>query len=131
MIALGGVRACGAAGATKNNNFYDRCRQARHWVVRSGQQTTGWRGSAAKTLNISKDPDKNYHTLEKAMAKLFRNYPQPRVRGNFADKVPFRHVSADDFGKCRTIQVNGLQVPENNRQQFRQPHCDWSAGKTL
>jgi len=34
-----------------------------------------WRGSASKTLNISKDPDKNYQNLEKAMAKLFRNYP--------------------------------------------------------
>ena len=34
-----------------------------------------WRGSASKTLNISKDPDKNYRNLEKAMAKLFRNYP--------------------------------------------------------
>lgn len=34
-----------------------------------------WRGSASKTLNISKDPDKNYRTLEKAMAKLFKNYP--------------------------------------------------------
>jgi len=34
-----------------------------------------WRGAASKTLDISKDPDKNYRTLEKAMAKLFRNYP--------------------------------------------------------
>jgi len=34
-----------------------------------------WRGSASKTLNISKDPDKNYRNLEKAMAKLFTNYP--------------------------------------------------------
>ena len=34
-----------------------------------------WRGSASKTLNISRDPDKNYRNLEKAMAKLFRNYP--------------------------------------------------------
>jgi hypothetical protein len=34
-----------------------------------------WRGSAAKTLNISKDSDKNYRNLEKAMAKLFKNYP--------------------------------------------------------
>ena len=34
-----------------------------------------WRGSASKTLDLSKDPDKNYRTLEKAMAKLFRNYP--------------------------------------------------------
>lgn len=34
-----------------------------------------WRGSASKTLNISRNPDKNYRNLEKAMAKLFRNYP--------------------------------------------------------
>jgi hypothetical protein len=34
-----------------------------------------WRGSASKKLNISKDPDKNYRNLEKAFAKLFRNYP--------------------------------------------------------
>jgi hypothetical protein len=34
-----------------------------------------WRGSASKTLSISKDPDKNYRTLEKAMAKLFGKYP--------------------------------------------------------
>jgi len=34
-----------------------------------------WRGSASKTLNISKDPDKNYRNLEKAMVKLFKNYP--------------------------------------------------------
>jgi hypothetical protein len=33
-----------------------------------------WRGSASKTLDISKDPDKNYRNLEKAMAKLFKNY---------------------------------------------------------
>ena len=35
-----------------------------------------WRGSASKTLDIKEDPDKNYRNLEKAMAKLFRNYPQ-------------------------------------------------------
>ena len=34
-----------------------------------------WRGAASKTLNINKNPDKNYQTLEKAMAKLFKNYP--------------------------------------------------------
>ena len=34
-----------------------------------------WRGAASKTLSISKDPDKNYRNLEKAMTKLFRNYP--------------------------------------------------------
>ena len=34
-----------------------------------------WRGSASKTLDISEDPDKNYRNLEKAVAKLFKNYP--------------------------------------------------------
>jgi len=34
-----------------------------------------WRGLATKTLDLSKDPDKNYRTLQKAMAKLFKNYP--------------------------------------------------------
>ncbi len=38
-----------------------------------------WRGDAAKTLDPSKDPDKNYRNLQKAMAKLFKNYPpQPK-----------------------------------------------------
>jgi hypothetical protein len=32
-------------------------------------------GVASKTLNIHKDPAKNYRNLEKAMAKLFNNYP--------------------------------------------------------
>ncbi len=40
-----------------------------------------WRGFASKTLDLKKDPDKNYQTLEKAMAKLFKNYP-PGVRKN-------------------------------------------------
>ncbi|MFN7934104.1 MAG: DUF4136 domain-containing protein [Bryobacteraceae bacterium] len=34
-----------------------------------------WRGSASKTLDIKKDPEKNYQNLQKAMAKLFKNYP--------------------------------------------------------
>lgn len=34
-----------------------------------------WRGDAAKALDIKKDPDKNYKDLQKAMAKLFKNYP--------------------------------------------------------
>ncbi len=34
-----------------------------------------WRGTASKTLDLSTDPDKNYRSLQKAMAKLFRNYP--------------------------------------------------------
>jgi len=34
-----------------------------------------WRGLASKSLDLKRDPDKNYRNLEKAMAKLFRNYP--------------------------------------------------------
>jgi hypothetical protein len=34
-----------------------------------------WRGDASKTLDIKKDPNKNYKTLQKAMEKLFKNYP--------------------------------------------------------
>jgi hypothetical protein len=34
-----------------------------------------WRGSVTKTLNPGKDPDKNYRNLEKAIAKLLKNFP--------------------------------------------------------
>jgi hypothetical protein len=34
-----------------------------------------WRGDATKTLNPSKDPKKNQANLQKAVAKLLKNYP--------------------------------------------------------
>jgi Domain of unknown function (DUF4136) len=34
-----------------------------------------WRGDASKTIDLKKDPDKNYWNLRKAVAKLFKNYP--------------------------------------------------------
>jgi hypothetical protein len=34
-----------------------------------------WRGAVSKTLDIKTDPYRNYRELEKALAKLFRNYP--------------------------------------------------------
>jgi hypothetical protein len=37
-----------------------------------------WRGDASKTLDLKKDPEKNYKNLQKAMAKLFKNYPPQR-----------------------------------------------------
>jgi hypothetical protein len=40
-----------------------------------GRKQLIWRGEATKTLDPSKDPDKNYRRLQKAMAKLFKNYP--------------------------------------------------------
>ena len=36
-----------------------------------------WRGDATKTVSLKKDANKNYQTLEKATAKLFKNYPPP------------------------------------------------------
>ena len=34
-----------------------------------------WRGDVTKSLDLNKSPNKNYKTLEKAMRKLFKNYP--------------------------------------------------------
>lgn len=34
-----------------------------------------WRGDVSKTVNLKKDPNKNYGNLQKAMVKLFKNYP--------------------------------------------------------
>jgi len=36
-----------------------------------------WRGDASKTVYLKKDANKNYQQLEKAVAKLFKNYPPP------------------------------------------------------
>jgi hypothetical protein len=36
-----------------------------------------WRGSATKTLNPPKDPDKRQKNLDKAVAKLLKNFPPP------------------------------------------------------
>ena len=40
-----------------------------------GKEKLVWRGDAVKTINLKKDPDKNYKNLQKVMAKLFKNYP--------------------------------------------------------
>ena len=39
-----------------------------------------WRGSVTKTLNPGKDPDKNYRNLEKAIARLLKNYPPNSIK---------------------------------------------------
>jgi hypothetical protein len=36
-----------------------------------------WRGDATQTVDLKKNPDKNYRSLQKAMTKLFKNYPPP------------------------------------------------------
>jgi hypothetical protein len=42
----------------------------------SGKQLI-WRGSATKTLNPPKDPDKRQRNLDNAVAKLLKNFPPP------------------------------------------------------
>ncbi|RPJ50900.1 MAG: DUF4136 domain-containing protein [Acidobacteria bacterium] len=39
-----------------------------------------WRGDATKTLNPSKNPEKNQERLNKAIAKLMKNYPPPEKK---------------------------------------------------
>jgi hypothetical protein len=34
-----------------------------------------WHGDASKTVDLKKDPNKNYNNLKKATVKLFKNYP--------------------------------------------------------
>ncbi len=69
-----GVRMGGTASATSSTinigtlvvDFYD-----------TAQKTQIWRGDATKTLNPSKDPQKNLTNLQKAVAKLLKNFPPP------------------------------------------------------
>ena len=71
-IGWGGVMGMNTATATSSTinigtlvlDFYD---------VAAKKQV--WTGSATKQLNPSKDPAKNQKNLEKAMAKLLKNYP--------------------------------------------------------
>ena len=35
-----------------------------------------WRGDVSKSLDLNKNPEKNYKNLQKAMAKLLKNYPR-------------------------------------------------------
>ena len=40
-----------------------------------GKKQLVWRGDAIKTIDLKKDPEKNYKNLQKVMEKLFKNYP--------------------------------------------------------
>lgn len=48
-------------------------------IFDSAKQQLIWRGDASKTVDLKRDPDKNYKDLQKAMMKLFKNYP-PRQK---------------------------------------------------
>jgi hypothetical protein len=42
-----------------------------------GKKRLVWRGDASKTVDLRKNPEKNHKNLQKAMGKLFKNYPPP------------------------------------------------------
>ncbi|MGC4051418.1 MAG: DUF4136 domain-containing protein [Paludibaculum sp.] len=44
-------------------------------MVDAARNQVVWQGSAEKTLDIKRDPDKNFRNLEKTVAKLMKNYP--------------------------------------------------------
>lgn len=46
-------------------------------VYDHGTKQLVWRGSATKTLNPPKDPAKRQRNLDKAVAKLLKNFPPP------------------------------------------------------
>jgi hypothetical protein len=46
-------------------------------IYDSGAKQLIWRGDATRSIDLKKDPDKNYKALQKAMVKLFKNYPPP------------------------------------------------------
>ena len=48
-------------------------------IIDPARKQLVWRGEAEKTLDIKKDPDKNFQNLQKTMAKLFQHYPPSKV----------------------------------------------------
>ena len=44
-------------------------------IYDAGKKELIWRADVSKTIDLQKDPDKNYKNLQKAAAKLFKNYP--------------------------------------------------------
>jgi hypothetical protein len=45
-----------------------------------GKKQLVWRGDAMKTIDLKKDPAKNYRNLQKVITKLFNNYPPQRTK---------------------------------------------------
>jgi hypothetical protein len=80
-LGWGGPQAWGPWGSWGNTRVTSSTIEVGKLVIGLFDPATKqlvWRGSASKTLDIKKDPDKNYRTLEKAMARLFKSYP-PRA----------------------------------------------------
>ena len=83
-INLSGMGGMGAWGAGPGWSGFDSV-QGQTSTIPIGTLVVGlydparkqmiWRGDASKTVALKRDPNKNYQTLQKAMAKLFKNYP--------------------------------------------------------
>jgi hypothetical protein len=83
-INLSGMGGMGAWGAGPGWSGFDSV-QGQTSTIPIGTLVVGlydparkqmiWRGDASKTVNLKKDPNKNYQNLQKAMVKLFKNYP--------------------------------------------------------
>ena len=75
----------GSGWGGRGSGFWDGSVQGQTSTIPIGTLVVGlydsarkqliWRGDASKTIDLKKDPDKNYKNLQKAMAKLFENYP--------------------------------------------------------
>jgi len=79
------VNLLGSAWGGSGTGFWDGSVQGQTSTIPVGTLLVGlydparkqliWRGDATKSIDLKKDPDKNYNNLQKAMAKLFKNYP--------------------------------------------------------
>jgi hypothetical protein len=80
-----GVNLFGSAWGARGAGLWDGSVQGQTSTIPIGTLVVGlydpakkqliWRGDATKTIDLKRDPDKNYKNLQKAMAKLFENYP--------------------------------------------------------
>jgi uncharacterized protein DUF4136 len=79
------VNLFGSAWGGRGSGLWDGSVQGQTSTIPVGTLVVGlydparkqliWRGDATKTIDLEKNPDKNYKNLEKAMSKLFKNYP--------------------------------------------------------
>lgn len=85
-----GVNLFGSAWGGRGAGLWDGSVQGQTSTIPIGTLVVGlydpakkqliWRGDTTKTIDLKKDPDKNYKNLQKAMAKLFENYPPGRKK---------------------------------------------------
>jgi hypothetical protein len=80
-----GIDLMGAAWGGRGYGWWDGSLQGQTSTVPDGTLVVDlydlarnqlvWRGDASKTIDLKKDPNKSYKNLQKAIVKLFKNYP--------------------------------------------------------